>query len=216
MAQSDPQRDGPEGLRQRAEELWRKQAADRRNPAQPTADIPLEEALNLLHELEVHQIELEMQNEELRRAQEEIAASRARYFDLYELAPVGYLTLSEKGLILEANLTAANLLGVERSQLVKRPLFRFIVPEDQDIYYLHRKRLLATRQPQVCELRMVRGRPCPATTPAVDTATAARKTAASSRGGAEQAAQGRSVTSRFGCVCRLRWRRTAPMRPCGG
>src|SRR5512139_1510200 len=113
MRQSDPQRDGPEELRRRAEELWRQRAVDQRGPAQPTTDIPLQEALNLLHELEVHQIELEMQNEELRRAQEEIAASRARYFDLYELAPVGYLTLDETGRILEANLTAANLLGVE-------------------------------------------------------------------------------------------------------
>ena len=128
MAESDQQRDDPAGLRRRAEELWRKQAADRRNPAQPGADIPLEEALNLLHELEVHQIELEMQNEELRRVQEELATSRARYFDLYDLAPVGYLTLSEEGLILEANLTAANLLGLERSELVKRPLSRLHRP----------------------------------------------------------------------------------------
>ena len=96
----------------------------------------------MLHELRVHQIELEMQNEELRRTQAELEASRARYFDLYDLAPVGYFTLSEKGLILEANLTAATLLGVARGDLVKQPLPRFILPEDQDIYYLHRKQLL--------------------------------------------------------------------------
>jgi PAS domain-containing protein len=97
-----------------------------------------------LHELRVHQIELEMQNEELRRTQEELEASRERYFDLYDLAPVGYFTLSEQGLILEANLTAAKLLGVARSALVKQPLSRFILPEDQDIHYLHRKALLET------------------------------------------------------------------------
>ena len=96
----------------------------------------------MLHELRVHQIELEMQNEELRRAQAELDAARARYFDLYDLAPVGYCTLSEQGLILEANLTAATLLGVARGALVKQPFTRFILKEDQDIYYLHRKTAL--------------------------------------------------------------------------
>ncbi len=115
-----------------------------------------EEAKRLLHELHVHQIELEMQNEELRRAQQELEASRTKYFDLYDLAPVGYVTLSEKGLILEANLTAANLLGVERGQLLQQPLTRFIVSEDQDICYRHRKQLFETRAPQACELRMMR------------------------------------------------------------
>jgi len=108
----------------------------------------------LVQELEVHQIELEMQNEELRRVQEELERSRAKYFDLYDLAPVGYLTLSAKGLILEANLTAANLLGIEKDQLVKKAVTHFIAREDQDIYYLHRQKLLETRAPQVCEMRM--------------------------------------------------------------
>jgi PAS domain S-box-containing protein len=104
----------------------------------------------------VHQIELEMQNEELRRTQEELEASRARYFDLYDLAPVGYFTLSEQGLILEANLTAARLLGVARATLVKQPLSRFILPGDQDIHYRHRKQLLETGAPQSWELRLLR------------------------------------------------------------
>ena len=113
-------------------------------------------ARRALHELRVHQIELEMQNEELRRTQEELEVSRARYFDLYDLAPVGYFTLSEQGLILEANLTAAKLLGVPRGALVKQPLSRFILPEDQDIHYRHRKQLLATGAPQSWELRLLR------------------------------------------------------------
>ena len=108
----------------------------------------------VLHELQVHQIELEMQNEEMRRAQEELDASRTRYFELYDLAPVGYCTLSEQGLIREANLTAATLLGVDQGGLVKQPITRFIVKEDQDIYYRHRKLLFESREPQVCELRM--------------------------------------------------------------
>ena len=81
-----------------------------------------------LHELRVHQIELEMQNEELRRAHEELEASRAKYVDLYDMAPVGYFTLGEPGLILEANLTAARLLGVARGALVKQPLSRLYPP----------------------------------------------------------------------------------------
>lgn len=98
-----------------------------------------EEMQQLMHELAVHQIELEMQNDELRRVQLELEASRARYFDLYDLAPVGYITVSDAGVILEANLTAATLLGVPRSALVKRPISRFIVKSQQDIYYQYRK-----------------------------------------------------------------------------
>ena len=118
--------------------------------------ISTEETLRILHELQVHQIELEMQNEEMGRAQAELNAARTRYFDLYDLAPVGYVTVSEQGLILEANLTAATLLGVARGTLVKLLLTRFILKEDQDIYYLHRKQLLDTGEPQACELRIVK------------------------------------------------------------
>ena len=103
----------PANLRKRAEQ---KLPA---NEAEPRESPSSEETRHLLHELRVHQIELEMQNEELRRAQEELEAARARYFDLYDLAPVGYLVLSEKGLILEANLRAATLFGVPRADLLK-------------------------------------------------------------------------------------------------
>ncbi len=140
-------------LRRRAEEIAREKAAQ--SPEDLEVLSP-EETRQTLHDLRVHQIELMMQNEELRRAQAELDAARARYFDLYDLAPVGYVTLSEQGLILEANLTAATLLGVARSDLVKRPITRFILREDHDIYYLHRKQLFATGAPQVCELRLRR------------------------------------------------------------
>ena len=135
-----------------------RQQAESRLTQAPDASAALtpEEARQTLHELQVHQIELEMQNEELRRAQAELNATRARYFDLYDLAPVGYCTLSEKGLILEANLTAANLLGVTRSALVKQPLSRFIFTQDQDTYYRHRNALLAGKKPQTCELRLLK------------------------------------------------------------
>ena len=140
-------------LRRRAEESTREHAA----PSPENLEIlSLAETRRTLHELRVHQIELEMQNEELRQAQAELETSRARYFDLYDLAPVGYCTLSEAGLILEANLTAATRLGVTRQELVKQPITRFIFKEDQDSYYRHRQRLFSTREPQTCELRMVK------------------------------------------------------------
>jgi len=108
------------------------------------------------HELEVHQIELEMQNHELRTIQAELGISKAHYFDLYELAPVGYLTVNEKGLILESNLTLAALLGVARSNLAMKPFNRFIFKNDQDLYYLHFKKLFETKEPQSCALNMVK------------------------------------------------------------
>jgi len=140
-------------LRRRAEETARGTAAQ--SPEDLDAQSP-EETRQTLLELRVHQIELEMQNDELRRTQAELDAARARYFDLYDLAPVGYCTLSESGLILEANLTAATLLGVARGTLIKQPIARFILKEDQDIYYLHRKQLFETGEPQAYELRMVK------------------------------------------------------------
>ncbi|MCF8025972.1 MAG: PAS domain S-box protein [Desulfobacteraceae bacterium] len=122
--------------------------------ADTLSEMSREERRQIIHELQTHQIELELQNEELRRAQIELDASRARYFDLYDLAPVGYCTVSQKGLIIEANLTAAKLLNTERESLVKQPMSRFILRQDQDIFYLHRKRLFETGEPLVCELRM--------------------------------------------------------------
>jgi PAS domain S-box-containing protein len=136
-------------LRQKAEAEFRESEAE-------TKALSPEETRQLLHELQVHQIELEMQNEELRRTQTELDATRERYFDLYNLAPVGYLTINEQGLILEANLTAASLLGLARGALVKKPISRFIFDEDQDRYYLHRKQLFKTGKPQACELRMMK------------------------------------------------------------
>jgi PAS domain S-box-containing protein len=139
-----------QSLRQRAEEVLQRQPEELR-------EMPPEDIQHLIHELEVHQVELEIQNEELRRIQRELELSRDRYSDLYDFAPVGYFTVSVKGLILEANLTAATMLGVERGRLIKQPLSRFILREDQNNYYLHRNKLFETQQPQVWEMRMVRG-----------------------------------------------------------
>ena len=136
-------------LRRRAEELLRKRPGE-------LDKIPPTDVQRIFHELQVHQIELEMQNEELRRAQHDLEVSHEKYFDLYDLAPVGYLSLDENGIILEANLTAATLLGRERSDMVGQPLSRFMHREDQDLYYLCHKQLVEMRAPQVCEMRMVR------------------------------------------------------------
>ncbi len=97
-----------------------------------------------------------MQNEELRRAETALDAARDRYFDLYDLAPVGYCTLSKEGLVLEANLTAATLLGVPRGAMVKQPISLFIHPEDMDLFYLHRQRLLEAGDTLAWDLRMVK------------------------------------------------------------
>lgn len=117
---------------------------------------PPERLRGALHELRVHELELEMQNEELRRTQAELEASRARYFDLYDLAPVGYITFSREGVILEANLTVAKLLGVPRTTLTRRPLSQFIVPEDQDIHYRNHKQIFGTGATTKWELRLLR------------------------------------------------------------
>ena len=117
--------------------------------------MPPEAIRQTLHELRVHQIELEMQNNVLLRAQAELDAANARYFDFYDLAPVGYFTLSEKRLIMEANLTATALLDVVRSDLFQ-PFSRYILKEDGNSFYLHRKRLFEKAAPQLWEMRMLK------------------------------------------------------------
>ena len=114
-----------------------------------------EEVRKVVYDLQTHQIELELQNEELRRTQKEPLEARDRYSDLYDFAPVGYMTLSDKGLIIEANLTLADMLGVERRALFKKPLSAFVVPDDEDIYYLHCRQIVESKQRHVCQLRML-------------------------------------------------------------
>lgn len=110
----------------------------------------------LIQELDVHQIELEMQNDELQLTQIELDDLRASYFELYNLAPVGYLVVSEEGIILNANLTATRLVGLNRNLLEGMPLTQLIFSEDQDIYYLKKKALVASGETQTCELRITR------------------------------------------------------------
>ena len=118
--------------------------------------VPLGETSRLLHELQVHQVELEMQNCELRRTQHELEASHERYFELFDMAPVGYLTLDKQGKILEANLTVATLLGVARGALLNQPLSNYALPEDWDTSYLQRMYLAESMEPRQWEMRMKR------------------------------------------------------------
>jgi diguanylate cyclase (GGDEF)-like protein/PAS domain S-box-containing protein len=111
-------------------------------------------AQELLHELQVHQIELEMQNENLRQVQFELERSRDRYMDFYDFAPVGYLTLKENGLISEINLTGAGMLGEERSRLLYHRLTPYVAAEYQDHWVRHFMRILASNEAQPCELAL--------------------------------------------------------------
>ncbi len=115
-----------------------------------------EDIENLVHELQVHQIELEMQNEELQKTQRQLEESRDKYSNLFNFAPVGYFTCDEKGIILELNLTMASQLGIERKSLHKKNFHNFIPEEDRDILFLHLKEAFKTKTPQTCELKLTK------------------------------------------------------------
>ena len=138
-----------ENLRQQAEKRLLDRDVD-------LSDRPLEDISELIHELEVHQIELEMQNEELRQAQLDLEAARDKYTDLYDFAPVGYFSISDKGLILDVNLMGATMLGMERGKLTERRFSQFIAKDDQDVFYLHRQKLFETKTKQACELKLTK------------------------------------------------------------
>ena len=118
--------------------------------------MPVEETHRLIHELQAHQIELEMQNDALRKNQVELEASRAQYYDLYDFAPNGYLTLDRQGIIREANLTVSRQLNVERSQLVNSPIAKYIFEVDRDKIQIHLNRILKSQKRQTCKVRLTK------------------------------------------------------------
>ena len=143
-----------ETIRQNAEKMVQADIDERLKNDNPLSS---SEMVRIFHELQVHQIELEMQNEELIQTQEELNAAKLRYFDLYNMAPVGYCSLDDKGIIIEANLTVSKLLGVERNELITMPITHFILPHNQDNYYLFRKKFSQEEETtHSCELRMVK------------------------------------------------------------
>ena len=151
--ENPPALSAAEALRQKAEMLVSgKEALSKES----LADMPPTLMLKKLHELQVHQIELEMQNETLRQTQLQLVAMQARYFDLYDLAPISYCTVNELGIILEANLATAELLGEARNSLVGQRISSYISKDFQDSYYLCRKLLLSTNERQSCELHMTK------------------------------------------------------------
>jgi PAS domain S-box-containing protein len=135
-------------LRRRAEEFLD------RNP-DAANKVPAGDLHKLIEDLHVYQIELEMQNEELRRVQLKLEEARDRYSDLYDFAPVGYFTINDKGLILEANLTGVRLLYDERCNLINGRFSGFIVSDYQDKFYLHCRDVLRSRTNRSCDLQMV-------------------------------------------------------------
>ena len=150
----NPNNPSAAGLRRRAEARLRD---PRKHRPSPTGIRKLRaDPVRLLHELEVHQIELEMQNAELQKARDELEQAVEKYTDLYEFAPVGYFCLDEQGRILELNLTGAALLGVERSGLIKRRLAHFLVPAGQREFMTFLEQVFAGRAKPVCEAELLK------------------------------------------------------------
>src|SRR6266850_7386146 len=134
--------------------LLRQAEARLRATKHDVAAMPVKDVQRLVHELQVHQIELEMQNEELRRAQMELEAARDRYMDLYDFSPVGHLTIDRHGTIVEANLRIGTMLDRPRKELIGQSVARFFASEDQDIVHRHYQEVLKTGTPQTCELHL--------------------------------------------------------------
>ena len=136
-------------LRKRAEARLKKMASH-------VLPETFQDSQRLLHELQVHQIELEIQNEELRHARDEIEAGLARYIDLYDFAPVGYFTLDRNAAILRANLTGSLLLGTESARLVTRRFDAFVSDESRPVFNAFLDQVFADTNTQTCEIELLK------------------------------------------------------------
>ena len=139
-------------LRERAEATISRRISELESRTPPAK----EDVLHLVHELEVHEIELEMQNEELRKSQELLSQARDRYSDLYDHAPVGYFTLDSYGKILGVNLTGSELLGYDRPFLIGKPFQMHVAEEYVKRFHLHKEQALTTSVTRQCEVRLQR------------------------------------------------------------
>ena len=136
-------------------ELRRKAEHNLRDEKFVIKDMSEDDILKTIHELHVHQIELEMQNEELRRARVELEDSCNKYTDLFDFAPIGYFVLDKKGVIEQVNLTGTSMLGIERSFLLEKPFSLYISKEDMDIFYSNRREVFKTGSKTRCDLKMI-------------------------------------------------------------
>ncbi len=136
-------------------ELRRQAEARLRTTKSDVAAMPIKAVQQLVYELQVYQVELEMQNDELRRTQVALEAARDSYVDLYDFSPAGYLTLDRHGKIVEANLRAGTLLGVTREKLIGQPLVRFIAPANADTFHRYCQGILKTGARQTCEVSLL-------------------------------------------------------------
>ncbi|MHC1743129.1 MAG: ATP-binding protein [Syntrophobacteraceae bacterium] len=148
MPSNEDQADKASRLRHRAEEMLR---ARPDVPSPPIADI-----LELIHELDVHQTELEIQNEELRQAQGEISALHREYENLYKFAPCGYVTLTSKGIITRCNLSGMTLLRTERTRLIGIGFSGYVAPEWRDDYWAALRLAGGSGEKQSVELKLIR------------------------------------------------------------
>ncbi len=148
MAKKSEKKLKPDNLRKQAEKKLR-QLTPKSIHALSASD-----SHKLIHELQVHQIELDMQNEELRRTQVELEESRSMYSDLYDFAPVGYLTTDKKGLIKQINITATGQLEKERKNLIGKPFQLFVHKDFQDIFYKHQHEIFKKKTMGTCEIRI--------------------------------------------------------------
>ena len=144
---SDEVTDGND-LRRRAEERLKSQSADE------TTSLSADETHRLLHELQVHQVELEMQNEELLQARDNLETLLDKYTGLYDFAPVGYFTLTRAGNIHSVNLAGAALLSVERSRLIDRRFGDFVATTDRIAFADFLNNVFTNEGNQTCELAL--------------------------------------------------------------
>jgi PAS domain S-box-containing protein len=139
-----------EGSGERRSDERRLKTAAARNGLPTNGD-----ARRMVHELQVHQIELEMQNAELRRTRRDVEAALEKYTDLFDFAPVGFFSIDEAGVIQDANLTGAGLLGTERSRLINRRLQSFVAADSRSTWAAFLTRVFSSAEKQICEVLLL-------------------------------------------------------------